>query len=703
MATCQIIFTTRIKNLWRAQVWPLAAATALLAIGCGDEGLTSLDEPLDDAAAVAAHLRASLLSSPPPAGSDDGYVGVDAYLYPNQLRPGDVVQSFDHKLVVSISEQSWLAYLDDGPDQRFTHDVRFAVVRAVDGHVELYRANWWPMVNGEQSAWGADLSRLGKPFYSHRPDGLQVVQHRGPGGPQAPPLSQPPSALLPDPPNPPKPRPRVTRYAVIIGGMDNAATKADINKVSTFFRSTNVGVLPGNLTTIKYNDAAKGTVKQKTAAVVQQIETAMADLKKKAGPNDEVLIYYSGHGLDGQWAIGNDDKTGTNYEATRLAGQINGFQSDRVMVLNDACHSESIGTRIQQEVDSNNENLQNLHDKEIYVSYSCKTKETAGFSSSGGWYTTGVIKELSTASVNNPGYWAWSRLGFQVDRASWQIWTVTRALGLYTQRTQHGGMLHIMPNRCDDKNPCTKDRWNSATRTCEHEDAMEGARCYYANGSFPFSVASCRAGKCTPYRSCLLGNSAALASKKAGQPKNLFATGKLPSGVYWIDPDGAGGKAPLRAYCDLSTGGGGWTVVDPKRSAAWGGHFASWRVTAGGMAGPTGGDSASCSSWRKWFNHGAGLAFRVSPGCGMVAASGEVYRMTGNYYGCKWYNRNCDMGPGGGCKTCKDNWHPNAPTKGTCTHLISTADLTYCHKCSYDWWNTAPAVGTTGSYCVAYR
>ncbi len=488
---------TKIRRLWRAFLWPLAALALVGAAACGDEALTPANDPLDSPAAVQAHLKARLLSAAPGAG----YVGLDAYLYPARLEPGDRVESFDRSVTIAIQDPAWLVYLDDGPDQRFTHAVRYAVVRVTDGQILVVEASWWPMVNGERSAWGADLARLGEPFHSHRPDGLQVKRTRGKGGPVAPPVKQPPSGILPDPqpvpPQPPGPnQPR--RYALVIGGMDNAATTADVKKVKAFFTSANVGVRAGDLTTVKYDDKAKGTVTQKTAAVVQRIEAAMADLKKKAGPNDQVLIYYTGHGLDGQWAIGNDDKTGTNYEATRLARQINGFQSDKVMVLNDACHSESIGTRIQQTVDSNNENLQDLQDKEIYVSYASRTKETAGYSSDGGWYTTGVMGELSTSAKNNPGYWAWSKLGFEVDRASWQVWTVTRALGLYTQRTQHGGMIHIRPNRCDDNNACTRDRWNPATRKCQHDNEWDGSRCYYAGGNFPFGVAECRKGKCTP-------------------------------------------------------------------------------------------------------------------------------------------------------------------------------------------------------------
>ena len=32
-------------------------------------------------------------------------------------------------------------------------------------------------------------------------------------------------------------------------------------------------------------------------------------------------------------------------------------------------------------------------------------------------------------------------------------------------------------------------------------------------------------------------------------------------GLYWIDPDGAGGNAPMRVYCDQTTDGGGWQLV----------------------------------------------------------------------------------------------------------------------------------------------
>lgn len=35
----------------------------------------------------------------------------------------------------------------------------------------------------------------------------------------------------------------------------------------------------------------------------------------------------------------------------------------------------------------------------------------------------------------------------------------------------------------------------------------------------------------------------------------------LPSGPYMIDPDGAGGDAPISVTCDMDADGGGWTIV----------------------------------------------------------------------------------------------------------------------------------------------
>jgi hypothetical protein len=66
----------------------------------------------------------------------------------------------------------------------------------------------------------------------------------------------------------------------------------------------------------------------------------------------------------------------------------------------------------------------------------------------------------------------------------------------------------------------------------------------------------------------LVGDAASTAAFSATALMQARPT--APSGVYWFDPDGAGGRAAFRSYADLTRAGGGWMQVRRVRgSGGW--------------------------------------------------------------------------------------------------------------------------------------
>jgi len=100
---------------------------------------------------------------------------------------------------------------------------------------------------------------------------------------------------------------------------------------------------------------------------------------------------------------------------------------------------------------------------------------------------------------------------------------------------------------CSDGNVCTTDSCHK-TKSCVFAPVKDGIKC--TNGA-------CSKGKCVVN----LGTQANPATG-CWHLLKVRTDLKNKNGAYWIDPDGAGkGAAAYRVWCDMTSSGGGWTLL----------------------------------------------------------------------------------------------------------------------------------------------
>ncbi len=204
------------------------------------------------------------------------------------------------------------------------------------GRGTLYLADGTPVTGYWQSgAWMGENVPEAQP---HRTPAYQDPQV----SPPAAPFTSPPAS------EPPLPRPKVKVWALVVGVASYnhmpalRYTDDDAYRLYAFLKSPGGGAVPDEQLRILIDEDATR----------ERILSSMNDIFSRAGPNDMVIMYFSGHGLKGAFLPIDFDGFGNKLYHEEITGALNKSKARYKLCIVDACHSGSLlamrGAKSQQ-------------------------------------------------------------------------------------------------------------------------------------------------------------------------------------------------------------------------------------------------------------------------------------------------------------------------------------------------------------------
>lgn len=265
-----------------------------------------------------------------------------AFLYPEPLQEGDVVESFvATEFSTTLAQKIWFGWVDCFPDARFGHEGAFVFIDAgTTGTLGLdqepdyfihdvehqvggggYKTSFWPMINGEP--------------YLDAPSDQVTTSDRILGDPPTMTVLDPPGNSISDPTDMPVPNERIC--ALLVSGKGNdenqqAVFNLDLELMKTNLMKEKLGPrLPeGNI------EVMENPSKEELKAKIESMENEY----------DTIYFYYSGHG-DGDRDDEGNIRTGgmvlrddlMSYDD--LAFELYFTHAPNLNVILDACQSGS--------------------------------------------------------------------------------------------------------------------------------------------------------------------------------------------------------------------------------------------------------------------------------------------------------------------------------------------------------------------------